>query len=341
MIAGRGTGQPGAAGGLARHVPVMLREVLSRLSPKDGALYIDGTFGAGGYTRAILEAANCRVIGIDRDQSAIAAGAALVEEFSGRLTLVEDRFSNLDEAARNLGYTQADGVVLDIGVSSMQLDELERGFSFRGEGPLDMRMEARGTSAADVVNSHDERELFRIISMLGEEKFARKIARAIYEARKQAPIATTARLAEIVRGVVRGKPGEIDPATRTFQALRIYVNDELFELSAALLAAERILAPGGKLVVVSFHSLEDRLVKLFLAARSSAPSVSRHAPAAKAKSATFKLLTKKPLAPSEEESEQNPRARSAKLRAAERTDASARSDDPLATLTSRLPRLER
>src|SRR5581483_5649731 len=173
MIAGRGTGQPGAAGGLARHVPVMLREALSRLSPKDGALYIDGTFGAGSYTRAILEAANCRVIGIDRDQSAIAAGAALVEEFSGRLTLVEDRFSNLDEAARNLGYTQADGVVLDIGVSSMQLDELERGFSFRGEGPLDMRMEARGTSAADVVNSHDERELFRIISMLGEEKFAR------------------------------------------------------------------------------------------------------------------------------------------------------------------------
>jgi len=340
MIAGRGPGKPEAAGGLARHVPVMLREVLSRLNPKDGALYIDGTFGAGGYTRAILQAANCRVIGIDRDQSAIAAGAAMVEESSGRLTLAEDRFSNLDQVARDLGHAQVDGVVLDIGVSSMQIDEAARGFSFRGDGPLDMRMEARGPSAADVVNKADERELFRIISLLGEEKFARKVARAIVEARKDASITTTGKLAEIVRSVVRGKSGEIDPATRTFQALRIYVNDELFELSAALLAAERILAPGGKLVVVSFHSLEDRLVKTFLAARSTAPAVSRHAPALRAKPATFKLLTKKPLAPMEEESATNPRARSAKLRAAERLEAPARADDPLATLTARLPRLE-
>jgi 16S rRNA (cytosine1402-N4)-methyltransferase len=318
----------------------MLREVLSRLSPKDGALYIDGTFGAGGYTRAILQAANCRVIGIDRDQSAVAVGASLVEEFSGRLTLAEDRFSNLDQVAHDLGHAKVDGVVLDVGVSSMQIDEASRGFSFRGDGPLDMRMGASGQSAADIVNEADERELSRIISLLGEEKFARKVARAIVEARKAAAITTTGKLAEIVRSVVRAKPNEIDPATRTFQALRIYVNDELFELSTALMAVERILVPGGKLVVVSFHSLEDRLVKTFLAARSTAPAVSRHAPAAKTKPATFKLLTKKPLTPTEEESAQNPRARSAKLRTAERTEAAARADDPLATLTARLPRLE-
>jgi 16S rRNA (cytosine1402-N4)-methyltransferase len=318
----------------------MLREVLSRLSPKDGALYIDGTFGAGGYTRAILQAANCRVIGIDRDQSAVVAGASLVEEFSGRLTLAEDRFSNLDQVAHDLGHAKVDGVVLDVGVSSMQIDEASRGFSFRGDGPLDMRMGASGQSAADIVNEADERELSRIISLLGEEKFARKVARAIVEARKAAAITTTGKLAEIVRSVVRAKPNEIDPATRTFQALRIYVNDELFELSTSLMAVERILVPGGKLVVVSFHSLEDRLVKTFLAARSTAPAVSRHAPAAKTKPATFKLLTKKPLTPTEEESAQNPRARSAKRRTAERTEAAARADDPLATLTARLPRLE-
>jgi 16S rRNA (cytosine1402-N4)-methyltransferase len=318
----------------------MLREVLSQLSPRDGALYIDGTFGAGGYTRAILEAANCNVIAIDRDQSAVMAGAALVEEFSGRLTLVEDRFSRLDQVARDLGHTQADGVVLDVGVSSMQIDEFARGFSFRGDGPLDMRMEASGLSAADVVNKTDERDLARIISVLGEEKFARKVARAIVEARNEAPIATTGKLAEIIRRVVRAKPNEIDPATRTFQALRIYVNDELFELAEALKAAERILAPGGKLVVVSFHSLEDRLVKAYLAARSSAPAVSRHAPETRAKPATFKLLTKKPLVAAEDETSGNPRARSAKLRAAERLASPARNDDPLASLTARLPRID-
>lgn len=339
MTAGRGPGQPAAAGGLARHVPVMLREVLSRLNPKDGATYIDGTFGAGGYTRAILEAANCKVIAIDRDQSAVAAGAAMVEEFAGRLTLVEDRFSNLDEVAHALGYRQVNGVVLDVGVSSMQLDQSARGFSFRGDGPLDMRMETRGQSAADVVNKTDERELARIIAMLGEEKFARKVAQAICDARKETPIATTGRLAEIVRAVVHGKPGDIDPATRTFQALRIYVNDELFELAEALMAAERILAPDGRLVVVSFHSLEDRLVKTFMTARSTAPAVSRHAPAAQVEPATFSLLTKKPLTAAEDETAGNPRARSAKLRAAERTTAIARDDDPLASLTARLPRM--
>ena len=340
MIAGRGTGKPGAAGGPARHVPVMLREVLSRLSPRSGETYIDGTFGAGGYTRAILQATDGEVIAIDRDRNAVAAGAAMVGEFAGRLTLVEDRFSRLDEVARALGHAQVDGIVLDVGVSSMQLDEFARGFSFRGDGPLDMRMEADGPSAADVVNRADERDLSRIISTLGEEKFARKVAHAIVEARAQAPVETTGRLAEIVRSVVRAKPNEIDPATRTFQALRIYVNDELFELAEALMAAERVLAPGGRLVVVSFHSLEDRLVKTFLAARSSAPAVSRHAPAANASPSTFSLLTKKPLAAAEDELESNPRARSAKLRAAERTEAPARADDPLSPLMARLPRME-
>jgi 16S rRNA (cytosine1402-N4)-methyltransferase len=339
MIAGRGAGQPDAAGGLARHLPVMLREVLSQLSPRDGGTYIDGTFGAGGYSRAILDAANCRVIGIDRDINAIATGASLVEKYDGRLVLAEDRFSRLDEVARDLGYPQVDGVVLDVGVSSMQIDQAERGFSFRNDGPLDMRMERGGKSAADVVNKMDERELARVFSTLGEEKRARAVARAIGEARNNAPIQTTSELADIVRRVVRSKPGEIDPATRTFQALRIYVNDELNELANALLAAERILLSGGKLVVVAFHSLEDRLVKTFLAARSSAPAVSRHEPETQALPSTFKLLTKKPVVPSENETNENPRARSAKLRAAQRTEAAARNDDPLTPLTARLPRI--
>lgn len=339
MMAGRGIGQPDAAGGPARHLPVMLREVLSQLGPRDGGIYIDGTFGAGGYSRAILQAADCRVVGMDRDQTAIAAGASLVEQFAGRLTLAEDRFSRLDQAARDLGFAAVDGVVLDVGVSSMQIDQAARGFSFRGDGPLDMRMERSGPSAADVVNKTDERDLARIISTLGEEKFARKVARAIGEARKAAPIETTGALADIIRRVVRAKPNEIDPATRTFQALRIYVNDELFELAEALMAAERILAPGGRLVVVSFHSLEDRLVKNFMAARSSAPAVSRHEPEVRSLPLTFKLLTRKPLVPASDETAENPRARSAKLRAAERSAAAAREDDPLSALTARLPRI--
>jgi len=339
MIAGRGAGQPDAAGGLARHLPVMLREVLSQLSPRDGGVYIDGTFGAGGYSRGILDAAGCRVVGIDRDISAITSGASLVEKFDGRLVLAEDRFSRLDQVARDLGFSRVDGVVLDVGVSSMQIDQAERGFSFRSDGPLDMRMEHGGKNAADVVNKLDERELARVISTLGEEKRARAVARAIGEGRNDAPIRTTNELADIVRRVVRSKPGEIDPATRTFQALRIYVNDELNELANALLAAERILSPGGRLVVVAFHSLEDRLVKTFLTARSSAPAISRHEPETQALPSTFKLLTKKPLVPSEGETNENPRARSAKLRAGQRTEAAARDDDPLTPLTARLPRI--
>ena len=338
MTAGRGI-RADAAGGPASHHPVMLREVLLHLAPRDSGLYIDATFGAGGYSRGILASANCKVVAIDRDQSAIAAGSALVEEARGRLTLVEDRFSRLDRVVRDLGFVSVDGVVLDIGVSSMQLDEPARGFSFRGDGPLDMRMERRGRSAADVVNELPEAELARVLAVLGEEKRARAVARAIAAARQTAPIRTTGELANLVRRNVPSRPGDIDAATRTFQALRIYVNDELAELAAALAAAERILAPGGRLVVVSFHSLEDRLVKTFLAGRSRAAASSRHRPEARTLPATLRLLAKKALVPSAKEIATNPRARSAKLRAAERTDANARADDPLAGLIAGLPRV--
>jgi 16S rRNA (cytosine1402-N4)-methyltransferase len=339
MMAGRGIG-PDAAGGPASHLPVMLREVLLHLAPRDGGVYLDATFGAGGYSRGILEAANCKVIAIDRDQSAVAVGAPLVEEFHGRLTLAEDRFSHLDRVTHDLGFASIDGVVLDIGVSSMQIDEAGRGFSFRSDGPLDMRMERRGPNASDVVNTLLEEDLARAISMLGEERRARAVARAIVEARKVAPIRTTGTLAGIVRSKVHAKPGDIDPATRTFQALRIYVNDELAELAGALAAAEQVLASGGKLVVVAFHSLEDRLVKTFLNARSRTAASSRHQPEARALPATFHVLTKKALLPSADEIAANPRARSAKLRAAERTETPARADNPLAEAIAGLPRIE-
>jgi 16S rRNA (cytosine1402-N4)-methyltransferase len=300
---------------------VLGRSALDFLNVQDGGIYVDGTFGAGGYTRAILAAADCEVIGIDRDHTALALGAGLVEEAKGRLVLVEDRFSRLDIVARDCGYEQVDGVVLDVGVSSMQLDRAERGFSFRLGGPLDMRMSGEGATAADVVNAAGERDLASIIYVLGEERFSRGIARAILRARSEAPIATTARLAEIVARAVRTKPGDIHPATRTFQALRIYVNDELGELAQALIAAERILRPGGRLVVVSFHSLEDRIVKSFLAERSETRGGSRHAPEVKRSAPSFAVLTKRPVIADEEEVARNPRARSAKLRAGERTEA--------------------
>jgi 16S rRNA (cytosine1402-N4)-methyltransferase len=311
-------------GGLVRHIPVLAAEVLHFLDVRNGGVYIDGTFGAGGYTRAILDAADCRVIAIDRDESAIARGAELVTAARGRLTLVEDRFSHLDDVARNAGHDGIDGVVLDIGVSSMQLDEAERGFSFRHDGPLDMRMGRQGPSAADLVAAASDRDLAAIIARLGEERFARPIARAIVKARGEAPIATTRQLAAIVERVVHARPGQIHPATRTFQALRICVNEELEELAAALSAAERILKPGGRLVVVSFHSLEDRIVKTFLAERSRLAAGSRHAPEARGPQPTFTLLTKKPVVPGEAETERNPRARSAKMRAAERNAAPSR-----------------
>lgn len=323
------------AGGLARHVPVLARPALEFLNVRDGGIYIDGTFGAGGYSRAILAAAKAQVIGIDRDQSAVANGAGLVRSANGRLTLVEQRFSALDRVAEKLGHASVDGVVLDLGVSSMQLDEAARGFSFRHDGPLDMRMGHEGPSAADVVAQASERDLADIIFQLGEERHSRRVARALVEARKEAPIQTTKALADIVSRVVHAKPNQIHPATRTFQALRIFVNEELTELVEALAAAERILKTGGRLVVVTFHSLEDRIVKTFLAERSRAIGVSRHLPDVEAPAPTFGLLTKRPVAPDEAEIAANPRARSAKLRAGERSEAPPRAAD----LKALLPRL--
>jgi 16S rRNA (cytosine1402-N4)-methyltransferase len=321
MTAGGGAGPPAAAGGLARHVPVLVRQAVAFLNVRDGGLIIDATFGAGGYCGEILKAADCQVIGIDRDPHAIARGTDLIETAAGRLTLIEDRFSALEDAAQGEGV---DGVVLDLGVSSMQLDEAERGFSFRFDGPLDMRMGGDGPTAADVIARASERDLASIIFLLGEERHSRAVARVIAKARSERPIATTKALADLVSRVVRGKPGEIHPATRTFQALRMFVNDELGELVAALSAAERVLKPGGRLVVVSFHSLEDRIVKNFLNSRSGVRAGSRHLPEIATAPATFQILTKRPVGPDDAEVAANPRARSAKLRAAERTNASAR-----------------
>ncbi|MFL9826282.1 16S rRNA (cytosine(1402)-N(4))-methyltransferase RsmH [Rhodoplanes sp. SY1] len=329
MTAGRDTpgreARAGVAGGPARHIPVLARPALDLLAVTDG-LYIDGTFGAGGYTRAILDAApGARVIALDRDRTAITAGWDLVEAAGGRLTLVESCFSDLADVA---APGTVAGVVLDIGVSSMQIDDPARGFSFRFDGPLDMRMGQDGPSAADLVARASERDLANVIFQLGEERHSRAVARAIVKARAEAPITTTARLAEIVARVVRHKPGDIHPATRTFQALRMMVNDELGELARALLAAERVLAPGGRLVVVSFHSLEDRLVKTFLAGRAGGAGVSRHMPETVRPDPSFTVLTKRPVTADDAELVENPRARSAKLRAAERTAAAAWTSEP-------------
>jgi 16S rRNA (cytosine1402-N4)-methyltransferase len=306
-----------------RHTPVLGREAVAMLAPRDGGIYVDATFGAGGYSRAILDAPGTRVIGIDRDRSAIAGGFDLVARSGGRLTLVEDRFSNLAGICAAQGVQGVDGVVMDVGVSSMQLDEADRGFSFRLGGPLDMRMGQDGPTAADVIGRASEADLANIIYIFGEERHSRSVARAIVAARKEAPIATTRALADIVSKVVRSKPGEIHPATRTFQALRIFVNEELDELHLALAASERVLKPGGRLVVVSFHSLEDRIVKNFLVERAKAGGGSRHLPEIAQAAPSFVILTKRPVTPGDAEISANPRARSAKLRAAERTEASA------------------
>ena len=322
------------AGGPAPHIPVLARQAVGFLNPEPGKRYIDATFGAGGYTRLLL-AAGASVLGIDRDRNAIALGADLVEEAAGRLDLVEANFSELEDVA---GDKPVDGIVLDLGVSSMQLDQAERGFSFRLDGPLDMRMSGQGVSAADLVNGASERDLGDIIFQLGEERHSRAVARAIARARAQAKITSTKQLADIVASVVRSKPGDIHPATRTFQALRMFINDELGELVAALAAAERVLKPGGRLAVVAFHSLEDRIVKTFLNDRSKASAGSRHRPETRPQEPTFKLLTRRPVAAEEQEIAANPRARSAKLRAAERTSAAAR--DSLPDLLPRLPTLD-
>jgi 16S rRNA (cytosine1402-N4)-methyltransferase len=311
-----------------RHIPVLGREAVEMLVPRPGGVYVDATFGAGGYSRMILETEGTRVVAIDRDRTAIAGGFDLVDRSGGRLTLVEDRFSNLAEVSAAEGLDAVDGVVMDVGVSSMQLDQAARGFSFRLDGPLDMRMGGDGPSAADLVARASEADLANIIYIFGEERHSRAVARAIVAARKEAPITTTRALADLVSRVVRSKPGEIHPATRTFQGLRIFVNEELDELHLALQAAERVLKPGGRLAVVSFHSLEDRIVKDFVNARSKTGGGSRHLPEVKQTAPSFKVLTKRPVTADDAEVAANPRARSAKLRGAERTDAPAhRADD--------------
>src|SRR6187431_1234160 len=307
----------------SRHIPVLGREAVEMLNPKAGGIYVDATFGAGGYSRAILAVAGTQVIGIDRDRSAVTGGFDLVDQSEGRLTLVEDRFSNLADICAAHGSPAVDGVVMDVGVSSMQLDQAERGFSFRLGGPLDMRMGHEGPTAADVVAKASEADLANIIYIFGEERHSRAVARAIVAARKEAPITTTQALADIVGKVVRSKPNEIHPATRTFQGLRIFVNAELDELHLALAAAERVLKPGGRLAVVSFHSLEDRIVKNFLVERAKAGGGSRHLPVVAQAAPSFQILTKRPVTAGSDEVSANPRARSAKLRAAERTEAAA------------------
>jgi 16S rRNA (cytosine1402-N4)-methyltransferase len=302
------------------HIPVMLPEMLRMLAPRAGGTYLDGTFGGGGYAEAILDAAPCTLWAIDRDPDAIARGASLAARFPGRLHLVEGHFGDMLALLASHGVHALDGIVLDVGVSSFQLDDPARGFSFRHDGPLDMRMGASGPTAADVVNTLPERELADLLFELGEERAARRIARAIVRARAE-PIVTTARLAEIVRSVVAPDRSGIDPATRSFQALRIRVNDELGELAHALDAASRLLAPGGRLVLISFHSLEDRIVKRFMAdAAGRTPAASRHDPRRLTERAApaFRLLTQRPLRPGSQETVANPRARSARLRALER-----------------------
>ena len=327
MMAGRGGGQPSADGGLARHIPVLGGPAVDFLNVRDGGVYVDATFGAGGYTarhprRRQLQRHRHRprpACHRRRLRPGVAGAKA-------GWCWCEDRFSNLEGVARSCGYDAVDGVVLDVGVSSMQLDEAARGFSFRFDGPLDMRMGGEGPSAADVVKRASERDLAAIIKTLGEERHARAVARAIVRARDATPIETTGALAEIVGRVVHARPDRIHPATRTFQALRIFVNEELDELAAALEAAERVLRPGGRLVVVSFHSLEDRIVKTFLTARGRRSAGSRHAPEAVQAPPSLRILTGRPVIADDAETAVNPRARSAKLRAAERTDAPAGAD---------------
>jgi 16S rRNA (cytosine1402-N4)-methyltransferase len=302
----------------------MVDEVLAALAPKNGGIYVDGTFGAGGYSRAVLDSADCTVYGIDRDPDVKARASDVERAYAGRLCVLTGRFGEMDALLAHHGVTSVSGVALDLGVSSMQLDEADRGFSFRADGPLDMRMEKTGPSAADIVNQTPEKELADILYIYGEERASRRIAHAIIEARRGTPITRTLHLAELIRAVLPRARDGIDPATRTFQALRIFVNDELGEIDRGLRSAETILEPGGRLVVVSFHSLEDRKVKEFLRLRSgSSGKASRHLPERETESRppTFRLLRRRASKPSAAEIAVNPRARSARLRAAERLAA--------------------
>jgi 16S rRNA (cytosine1402-N4)-methyltransferase len=306
---------------MSGHVPVLLDEVVATLSPRDGGVYLDGTFGGGGYARAVLQHAACTVWAIDRDPEAIQRGASLVALFPGRLHLLHGQFGDMVALLDGAGVSALDGVVLDLGVSSFQIDDPQRGFSFRFDGPLDMRMGKHGTSAADLVNSLPERELADVLYELGEERASRRIAKAIVAARQEQPIETTGRLASVIRSVMPRDKSGIDPATRSFQALRIKVNDELRQIEDALAQAAGLLAAGGRLVVVAFHSLEDRIVKRFMIeATGRTASPSRHDPGglSKREAPRFRLLTARAVRPGRAETDANPRSRSARLRALER-----------------------
>mgnify|MGYP004682321409 FL=1 len=304
------------------HIPVLLNEVVESIAPKDGGVYVDGTFGAGGYTRAVLDAADCTVYAIDRDPDAIREGQKLVDAYKGRLHLLHGTFGEMAELVRGEGVDFVDGVMLDIGVSSMQIDRAERGFSFQKDGALDMRMSQNGLSAADVLNTFGEREIADIIYKYGEERFSRRIAAAVVEQRKTAPFKTTLEFADLIRRTVPHKREDIDPATRSFQALRIYVNDELGQLESGLSAAHDLLKAGGRMAVVSFHSLEDRIVKTFMQEKSGkTANPSRYMPVVEKQAATLKTITKKPILPTESETKFNPRARSARLRVAEKAES--------------------
>ncbi len=329
---------PAAPAGLG-HVPVLLAEAMEALDPRAGGLYVDGTFGAGGYARALLDR-GARVIALDRDPSAIRAGEALKASSDGRLELVEARFGELDEAVNRLGVDAVDGVVLDIGVSSMQLDEAARGFSLRFDAPLDMRMGGSGRSAADILRDEDEATIADILFHFGEERAARRIARAIVADRETKPFTSTLELAAMIARVAPARRGELThPATRAFQALRIAVNDELGELVRGLCAAERLLKPGGRLVVVTFHSLEDRIVKQFFAARSGrGRAASRRLPGEPAEAEpTFDVPRGQPIEAGEAETRANPRSRSAKLRFGVRLNAPPMGRDEGIEALARLP----
>jgi 16S rRNA (cytosine1402-N4)-methyltransferase len=306
------------------HIPVLREEAVGFLAPTAGQTYLDGTFGGGGYARAILEAADCVLWAIDRDPAAVARGAALAAQFPGRLHVLHGRISELLLLLGEAGVASLDGAVFDLGLSSYQIDDPARGFSFKQDGPLDMKMGKAALSAADLVNTMPEAELADILYEFGEEKASRRIAQAIVTRRREQTFATTGDLAAVIRTVVRPDKSGIDPATRSFQALRIAVNEELADIEAALTQAAALLAPGGRLVVVSFHSLEDRIVKRFFnQAAGKGPGVSRHDPAGlqAAPAQKFKLLTGSPVTPGVAETSHNPRARSAKLRAMQRIAA--------------------
>ena len=314
------------------HIPVMLDEVVSAMAPRDGETYIDATFGAGGYASALLEAADCHVIGFDRDPRSIKAAAALQDKYQGRLTLIEAPFAQMQDALAAQSISAVHGVMFDLGVSSMQLDKADRGFSFLRDGPLSMRMDGGQPDARNVVNEGSADDLRLIFRIFGEEKNASHLAKAVVAARGTKPIETTAQLAAIIEAAspsrFTGKKGRtIHPATRVFQAIRLFVNDELGQLARALCAVERLLAEGGRLVAVSFHSLEARIVKRFLADRSGiAQSTSRHKPLAQAKPSLFDRRLTQQVKPSDDEEARNPRARSALLRRGVRTSQRAETE---------------